>query len=199
MNEEQLVKELQKDNPDVFPVLVELYKNRVFSMAFKFTNDYNESEDLAQDIFLKIYKEIKNFRFECKLSTWIYKISINTCIDWKKKNRKIKIINFTSMEKRDNHNPLNNVSDEGLLPEDALVGTEQKSEIHQVIYNLPDIYKSVIILYHFNNLTYREISMVLKIPEKTVETRLYRARRKLKEELKKMRDGGVYGWNVEKL
>jgi RNA polymerase sigma-70 factor (ECF subfamily) len=198
LNEEQIINEIKKGNLDVFPQLINLYKNRVFAMSYKFTDDYNEAQDLSQEIFLKVYRQIENFRFESKLSTWIYKISINTCIDWKKKKNRFKVISFTGTDNEDKSAFLYETFDKDELPENKVIELEQQQEIHRLVSNLPDIYKTVIILYHFNNMSYSEISSVLEIPEKTVETRLYRARRKLKQELIKVRGGGEDKWNVKK-
>ncbi|WP_432662055.1 sigma-70 family RNA polymerase sigma factor [Wukongibacter baidiensis] len=181
----------------MFSRLVDVYKNRIFALSYKFTNDYNEAQDLSQEIFIKIFNNIGTFRFEASPSTWIYKIATNICIDYnrKKKRQKFKLNEDISQ------GSLSGVeikSKDG-SPEDIVISDEKQREVHKVIYKLPDIYKSVIIMYHFNELSYKEIAKVLDIPEKTVETRLYRARRMLRDKLLEKRTGGEIGWNVEKL
>jgi len=198
LNEEQIVVELKKGNYIIFSEIVDLYKRRVFSMTYKFTNNYDEAQDLAQDIFLKIYKELGGFRFESKLSTWIYRVSINMCLDWKRKNSRVKVINLTGMSKGNDEEPTIDIIDDSPLPEEKLIVLEDKQLVHKVIYQLPDIYKAVIIMYHFNNMSYSEIAQTLDIPEKTVETRLYRGRRILKEKLADFRFGGEDKWTVKK-
>jgi len=197
LNENDIVRELQRGNTEKFAKLVDIYKNKVFAFAYKFTNDYNEAQDLSQEIFIKIYNNISKFRFESSISTWIYKIATNMCIDYKRKKKK-EILNFNE-----------ELSQEGSLsiqlnsrdnsPEEIIISDEKQREVHKVIYNLPDIYKTVIMMYHFNELSYKEISTALSISEKTVETRLYRARRLLRDELSKISLGGEVGWNVKKL
>lgn len=167
-------------------------------MAYKFTNDYNEAQDLSQEIFLKIYKEIGSFRFESKLSTWIYRVSMNTCLDWKRKNSKIKNLSTNIVNHEDEIVEIE-LKDESSLPEDIYIQSESQREIHQLVLGLPDIYKTVIIMYHFNNMSYEEISKTLSLSERTVETRLYRARRLLKEEFTKLKDRSGYKWNATKL
>lgn len=198
MNEERIVCELKAGNYMVFREIIELFKNRVFGMAYKFTNDYDEAQDLSQEIFLKIYKEIERFRFESKLSTWIYRISINTCLDWKRKHSKIKILS-TSISNDDSEIVEIDIKDDNPLPEEAIIHSENQKEIHELICGLPDKYKTVIIMYHFNNMSYQDISITLNVPERTVETRLYRARRLLKDEITKLSDGrSGYRWNAKK-
>lgn len=197
MNEERIVCELKAGNYTVFREIVELFKNRVFGMAYKFTNNYDEAQDLSQDIFLKIYKEIGSFRFESKLSTWIYRISINTCLDWKRKNSKVKILS-TSIVNDDDEAIELDIKDDNPLPDEAFIQSENQREVHELVSELPDKYKTVIIMYHFNNMSYQDISSALNIPERTVETRLYRARRLMKDELTKLNERGGYNWNAKK-
>lgn len=197
MNEERIVCELKAGNYTVFKEIVELFKNRVFGMAYKFTNNYEEAQDLSQEIFLKIYKEIGGFRFESKLSTWIYRISVNTCLDWKRKNSKIKILSTNIINDDDESIELD-IKDHNPLPDEAFIQSENQREVHELVYGLPDKYKTVIIMYHFNNMSYQDISTALNIPERTVETRLYRARRLLRDELTKLNERGGYKWNAKK-
>lgn len=196
MNENDIIIEIQRGNTEIFSRLVDIYKNRVFSIAYKFTNDYNEAQDLSQEIFIKVFSYIPRFRFECSLSTWIYKIATNKCIDYKRK-KKIQASSFN-----EEYNKEASLEDKSKSmdssPEEIIISDERHREIHKSIYNLPDIYKTVIIMYHLNELSYKEISEALNIPEKTVETRLYRARRLLREKLLKGNIGGEIGWNVKK-
>lgn len=181
----------------MFSMLVDNYKNRIFSMTYKFTSDYNEAQDLSQEIFIKIFNNISKFRFESSPSTWIYKIATNICIDYKRKN-KIKTLNL-----EDNFigevRGAGDTNSKGNSPEEIVITDERHREVHRIVYNLPEIYKTVIVMYHFNELSYKDISKILDVSEKTVETRLYRARRLLKKELSKKSSGGETGWNVDRL
>lgn len=191
MNEEEIVKQLKSGNYSNYDKIVNSYKNRVFGMAYKFTGDYDESQDLAQEVFLKIYRQIKNFREESKLSTWIYRISVNTCLDWKKKKEKMKSINFSNMVNEENRDQIIDIKDESLSPDRIILQDEDQKQVHKLIYELSDKYKTVLIMYHFNEMSYQDISKALDIPERTVETRLYRARRMLKDKISKENIKGV--------
>lgn len=197
MNENDIIREIKRGNAEIFSKLVDIYKNRIFALSYKFTNDYNEAQDLSQEIFIKIFNNISKFRFEASPSTWIYKIATNICIDY---NRKRKRQNLKLNQELDYGDSIEgNLNSVDNSPENIIISDEKQREVHKVIYNLPDIYKTVVIMYHFNELSYKEISKALDISEKTVETRLYRARRMLKGKLLEISIGGEVGWNVEKL
>ncbi len=181
----------------MFSKLVDIYKNRIFSLAYKFTNDYTEAQDLSQEIFIKVFNNLNKFRFESSPSTWVYKIATNICIDYKRKNKK-QVLNFNEDFMGEAHVDID-TSSRSSSPEEIVISDEKHREVHRVVYKLPDIYKTAIVMYHFNELSYKEISRILNISEKTVETRLYRARRLLKNELSKKNLGGETGWNVDRL
>lgn len=185
LNEEQLVVALKKGDKNSFSKLVDIYKNRIYSMAYKFTNDYGEAQDLAQEIFIKIYRQVGGFQGNSKLSTWIYRVGMNTCIDWKRKRDNLKETNLTALgESKLSYMTRNNISSDK-SPENKAIYDEEQAELHRIIYGMSEIYKTVIIMYHFNNMSYEEIGEALNIPTKTVETRLYRARKILKTKLHK--------------
>lgn len=184
--EEKIIKQLKNGDFSNYDKIVDSYKNRVFGMAYKFTNDYDETQDLAQEVFLKIYRQIKNFRGDSKLSTWIYRISVNTCLDWKKKKQRIKSINFSNMVNEENKDQTIDIKDDSPMPDEIILQDEDQKIVHDLIYQLSDKYKTVLIMYHFNEMSYEDIANSLNIPQRTVETRLYRARRMLKDKISKM-------------
>ena len=184
--EEKIIKQLKNGDFSNYDKIVDSYKNRVFGMAYKFTNDYDETQDLAQEVFLKIYRQIKNFRGDSKLSTWIYRISVNTCLDWKKKKMRIKSINFSNMVNEENKDQTIGIKDDSPLPDEIILQDEDQRIVHDLIYELSDKYKTVLIMYHFNEMSYEDIAKALNVPQRTVETRLYRARRMLKDKISKI-------------
>lgn len=178
------IKNLIEKDQIAFRKLVEEYQSKFLTMAYKFTNDYNDAEDLCQEIFIKVYRNLSGFKNQSKLSTWLYKIAINTCLDWNRRN-KPKIFNITNImdksvkELSSKHNT-----------EQIIIYKERQQMVHNAVYSLKDKYKTIVILYHFNQLSYKEISFILNIPVKTIETRLYRGRKQIKEQLMKEGFGG---------
>lgn len=179
VKDEILVAELKDGQMDKFPELVNLYKNRIFSMAYRFTANNQDAEDLSQEIFLIIYRNIKSFREQSSLSTWIYRIAVNRCITWQRKhkgrNEKIK-----RAHPEDDRDPLNTIPDARENTEGEILRREQAELLKKCLTKLPEKYSKVISLYHFQELSYKEIGEILEISPRTVETRLYRARKQLK-------------------
>ncbi|EYE87800.1 RNA polymerase subunit sigma-24 [Fervidicella metallireducens AeB] len=167
MGDNEIIEGLKRGDDECFYSLVDLYKKRVVSLCYSYTHDYHEAEDLSQEVFLKLYKTINKFRGESSLSTYIYRITISSCIDYK---RKKSLKNFLTGLK------LENKSQE-------IEDLDEKRYIRQCILNLPEELKTPVVLYYYIGLTHKEIGEVLNISSKTVEGRIYRAKIKLKSEL----------------
>lgn len=187
MTDEGIIKQVQNGNIEAYGLLIERYKNLIFNLIFKYTNCYEDSQDIAQEVFIKVYKQIHTFKYQSKISTWLYRIATNSCIDWDRKRRKewnnISLVDEMAAD-----------HDEG--PEAQIIFSEQKEFIRDIINKMPEKYKLLLILYHFQDLKYKEISEILDIPEKTIETRLYRARKHIKKEVEMMNRGGEALWIV---
>lgn len=166
----------------VFQTLVKKYQSSIYSMAYHYTRDHGLAEDLSQEIFMKAFKNLHRFNGKSKISTWLYRIGVNSCIDWSRKQKNVVYLADEGTE----------ILGEELSVEETVLADESKKQLHDIVASLPEIYRVVIMLYHFQNLTYKEISIVLDLPEKTIETRLYRARRKIKEILIQSKARGEY-------
>lgn len=179
--ETQLVEKSMDGDLDAFEELVLLFDKKIYNYCLRMTNNRSDAEDLAQEVFLKAYKNLKNFRNDSKFSTWIYRIAYNTCIDNYRKKR-LKLL------------PLNKIIDEEQqeisipspdpLPEEQVISNEKYSLIKECIAQLKPRYKSVIILRDIHNYSYREIAEILDIPIGTVKSDISRARALLRKALK---------------
>jgi RNA polymerase sigma-70 factor (ECF subfamily) len=168
LEEQDLVKGLRDGNEECFMEVVDLYKRKVVSLCYSYTNDYQEAEDISQEVFISIYNSIHSFREECSLSTYIYRITVSRCLDFK---RKKSIKNFLT----------------GLInahKEDSM-DIDDKNHVRQCIISLPEELKTPVVLYYYIGLSQKEIGEVLNITPKNVEGRIYRAKQKLKVELEK--------------
>lgn len=168
-----LIKEILVGNSEGFREIVSRYQNKVFSVSLSMTNNYKDAEDLTQEVFIQVYKSLDTYQFKASFSTWIYRITINKALDWKKrkKNYDIQLI--------DEH--LYNSDYPSNTTEELFLDNVERDSLRLQISKLPDIYKEVINLHYFDNYSYNQIAKKINISEKSVESRLYRARIMLKK------------------
>jgi RNA polymerase sigma-70 factor (ECF subfamily) len=169
----EIIQECLAGNSDIFAELVKRYKNLVFSVILRMVNDREEANDLAQDVFIKVYKNLDKYYPDFKFSTWIIRISTNHVIDHRRKRKQETVpweeVEFTLSTEES--------------PEGAYIRREQKEELQKVVSDLPDMYKIPIMLYHEQGLSYQEISDIIDEPLSKVKNRIFRGRRMLKESL----------------
>lgn len=159
-----------------FEMLVRKYQNRVLNIVYSLIGQDRESEDIMQEVFMKVYHSLKSFKQQSQFSTWLYRIVVNTAYDCLRRRR-----NF--------------VSDEGILetsavtyegPRDALLAREKEAMIQKALENIPLKFRVAVVLKDIEGLSYIEISRVLRCSIGTVESKIYRARQLLKRELFKL-------------
>jgi len=182
-NIEVMIRDTLAGNRDAFRNIVSTFQGKVYSTALKATGDYKEAEDLTQDIFLQAYKSLGKFRFESSFSTWLYRIAMHKAIDWKRKNFKQPIYEQFDQQLDIAENKYTQKLTSGI--DDYLVKKEAIEQMKLIVDKLPDRYRDVVEMYHYQNKSYAEIASELQLPVKTVETRLYRAKQKLKEQAEK--------------
>ena len=177
-----LVAETLEGNQLSFQLLIERYQDRLFGLVRHYTKSAVEVEDIVQDTFIKAYRKLESFQHQSSFSTWIYRIAVNTALDFLK---------------RSGRNPVQTVEDpevvaEGpqprtsaqLAPPDAALEREEIAEITKnVLAELPEIFRTVLVLREFEDLSYQEMAEVLSVSIGTVESRLFRARARFKEAL----------------
>ena len=182
----ELIKAFQAGKKAAFDELVLSHKDKVFNLCYWFVGDYQDANDLAQDVFFKAFKALKNFRFESAFSTWIYRIAVNTCKNRLKSfqyrlKKKFVHLNNTAAAK---NNPGVEIADESSSPEIELGRKEKSRLIQTAINSLPTGKKAVVVLRDIEGLSYEEISSVTGFNLGTVKSKLARARQDLREKLK---------------
>ena len=160
-----------------FQLLVERHQGRLFAVVRNYTRNRVEVEDIVQDAFLKAFKRLDSFQHQASFSTWLQRIAINTALDF---------------IKRCGRSPITAVDDPEIIAErvpqvlapGARLEREEIAEItHTVLDELPEIFRTVIIMRELEDRTYQEIADLLEISIGTVESRLYRARARFKDAL----------------
>ena len=193
LQDEEVIRLVVDGHTQAYSIIVDRYKNMIYDICYKYTYDYTEAQDLSQDIFLKVYRKLYTFKNSSSFCTWLYRIGINTCIDWTRKNKKRNNIKYI-----DEDGFIEALPSSSPTPEDIALDVEKRELVRSAILNLSEKYKTVVILYNYKNLSCGEISQILDIPVKTVETRLYRAKKILKDKLLRPCSGGEYLWNAAK-
>lgn len=167
-----LINQIIEGDTNAFSVLVERYKDLVYTLALRMLKNKEEAEEVAQDTFIKTYKALAKFKGDSKLSTWIYKVAYNTCLDRIKKNRKhlndVEINEFTAHEVKTIDNAL-----------DHMEQSEQKAAIQRCINILPSEDSFLLTLYYFDDLSLDEISEIVGITSNSIKVKLFRCRKKL--------------------
>lgn len=161
-------------NAEKIEKLIDLYGNDVLRIANMYIKNLTIAEDIFQEVFLKITKKLHLFKNESSEKTWIIRITINTCKDYLKSSWKTKVIASEELPEEINENSADK----------KILSSETSQIILNEIFNLPVIYKDVILLYYYKSFSTAEIAKILMIPESTVRIRMKRAREILKEKLK---------------
>jgi len=182
MTDYELVLACLEGDKDTFGELATRYKNLVYSVVLRMVSDKEEANDLAQEIFIKIYRNLEKYRDEYKFSTWTIRIATNHVIDWRRK-KKAETVNIDDVAG-------GLVAAGGASPEDEYIAQEQSALLRDLVAGLPDIYRVPIVLYHEQGLSYQEIAEITDEPLSKVKNRIFRGRKMLKESLLGMRRGG---------
>ena len=184
-----LVKAFQAGNKASFDELVLRHKDRLFNLCFRFLGDYQEANDSAQEVFVKIYRSLKGFRLESAFSTWLYRIAVNTC---KNKLKSSEYRHKKKMVHLDNPGTLEGsigaleITDDTQSPLLELERKERLNLIRQAIDSLPPAQKMVVVLRDIEELSYDDIANITGYSLGTVKSRLSRARLDLRKKLVKV-------------
>jgi len=184
LTEKELISKAKAGDEDAFEEIVNLYKQKVCSTIYYMIKNENIVEDVAQEVFFKIYKNISKFNEESSLYTWIYRITINASLDEIKKEKNITYID--DLRNKENENLEILIEDKTQKVDEIAEKEIEKSDLIKAIKNLSPDQRAIIVLRDIKGFSYWEISDVLKIKLGTVKSKINRARENLKQELYKM-------------
>lgn len=173
----QLVNRILGGDTRAFELIIKNTEGLVTQIVCRMINRIEDRKDIMQDVYLKTYNSLKNFKFNAKLSTWIGQIACNTCLNYYEKK---KLVLPGELQDDENYtgNELHEIEAEMILTKKAL-STILAAEIEK----LSTLHKLLIVLYHQEELSYTTIAQVTNLPEGTVKNYLFRARKKLKENI----------------
>ncbi|HLT32420.1 MAG TPA: sigma-70 family RNA polymerase sigma factor [Aquaticitalea sp.] len=177
-NDEHIINQINEGDTKAFAILVERYKDLVFTLTIRMLKNREEAEEVSQDTFIKVYKSLAKFKGESKFSTWIYRVAYNTCLDRLKKNKRqlneVAIDEFTEHKLK--------TLDDAL---EHLEKHEQQRAIQDCLQQLPSDDSFILTLFYFEDLSLDEISKIVSIDANTVKVRLFRSRKRLATILRK--------------
>lgn len=171
MSDQELVLRIHRGEQELFAELINRYKKKVGSLIYGLIQNPDDVDDIAQEVFIAVYQHLNRFEQRSTLNTWIYRITVNKCHDWYRKNKNRTFAPW--------HEEAAALADPSQIPDD------ESMMIRQLVNGLEEKYRLVIVLYYFHGLKCNEIGNVLGVPGKTVETRLFRARNILARNLER--------------
>lgn len=178
--EKDLIHRAKRGDISAFEDLISGYEKKVYNTAYRFFNNAEDAMDVSQEIFIKVFTSLRRFREDSSFSTWLYRIAVNTCIDFLRKKRE-DVLPIKEEIVMDDKTKLGFQTE---LPEEFVEKQEVKQAIMKAISTLPEEQRICIILRDVQGFSYTEISDVLSCSLGTVKSRLFRGRRALKENLK---------------
>ncbi|MBI4243810.1 MAG: RNA polymerase sigma factor [Planctomycetes bacterium] len=178
ISDKELIDNFLNGDEVAFERLVQRYSTYVVCIAYNILKDIHHANDIAQEVFVKLYNNLKHLKDRAKFKSWLYRVVRSTCLD---ALRKVHLKTSSIYQIPDETIDLEDSSTRE--PIGSFESDELKEKILNIIAMLPSIYQQIIILKHLRDMSYSEISEFLGIPAATVESRLYRARLLLKEKL----------------
>ena len=174
INDNELVEECLTGNKKSFEEIVERYYKTIFRLSYRLTRDYDNAEEITQSTFVKAYENLGSFNSKYKFFSWLYRIAVNQAINFSKR-----VKNNEKIDER--------LSTDEEEPDKIYDKIELKKKVRDALMQLDLLYRLPVVLKHFFDYSYKELSYILDIPEKTVKSRLFTGRQILKEILIKNR------------
>ena len=178
MEENRLVEQSKQGDEEAFGVLVKKYKTKVFNLAYSFTRDRETADDLAQEVFIKVYYALEKFKFKSGFGTWLYRIAVNHLKDHLRKHAKERHISLEALGREPSLS-----EDEIKKKEKAQEVADRKKLLYQALRSLPEKYQVILSLRDIQGHSYEEIAGILKLSPGTVDSRLHRARKMLRKKI----------------
>lgn len=186
-SDQDYINKIVDGDTSAFAMLVNRYKDLVYTLAYKMLKNREEAEEIAQDTFVKIYKSVGKFKGDSKFSTWVYKVTYNTCLDHLKKKKRG--INITYIEDFDLQqlNTIDKISN-------AIDEKEKNQKIHDCLNLLPSEEAFLLTLFYFEQQSTDEIAKVMDTNANNIKIKLYRTRKKMALLLRQQMAPGIIAY-----
>ena len=181
LSDKDILFNLVDEDIESYSILVDRYKNRLLNFVFRFVKDYDVSEDIVQETFLRVYRKRHNYKAIANFSTWIFTIAGNLA---KSELRRRKRWKFFSLDAYNDNEKKFELPDNGIKPDRAASVRILDENIQNAIDKLQDKYKESLILRDIEGMSYKQIADITRVPVGTVKSRVNRARKKLRKKLR---------------
>jgi RNA polymerase sigma-70 factor (ECF subfamily) len=182
VSSEDLMSRTAEGDGYAFEVLVGRHQTSVLNLIYRYVGDRTKARDLAQEVFIRVWRAAKSYAPKAKFTTWIYRITANVCLNELKSAKGKKLIQLEPEEGRPNSDYQTHLN-ASQSPEDILVGEESSRQISDALQSLPENQRMALILKRYDNLSYEEIAKIMECSISAVESLLVRAKRNLQEKL----------------
>lgn len=176
----QLVERAKAGDREAFKELVQKYQRRVFAICMGILKNPDDCHDVSQEVFLKVYRYLENFQQQSSFYTWLYRITVNMCIDHMRRNRRVQTVDYDDGVGREG----NVEGDEWLMPsklgfnpDQVFSRKELRQKMLEALETLSEKHRTILVLREVEGLSYEEMAEVLNISKGTVMSRLFHARR----------------------
>ncbi len=183
LDEKELIQRLKQGDQIAFQSLVQKYQPKLLAIACGITLDMEEGREIVQDVFISVHKNINTFREESSLLTWMRKITINLCLNWKRKWKRRFKWSHSSLDSQQD-NTLEQAEKNMETPESAYMSQEFEDVVMKAVELMPEKIRVVFVLKTFEKISYEEIAQTLNIKKGTVSSRLHYARKFLADSIK---------------
>lgn len=176
-DEQEIIRAIINGDKHAFETLYKAYSEKVYNTAISYTKNVEAAQDITQEVFVKIYKYAAKFKWDSALNTWIYRIVVNTSLNYLKKQNKLSIFSDIPLE-----NQVVDFNHPGVLIENK----ENAAALYQVLGNLPITQKTAFILSYIEELPRQEVADIMETSLKAVESLLQRAKSNMRKELENL-------------
>ncbi len=184
MDDSQILAGLKQNDKEAFRLLVKNYQKMVVKTCLGITHQMADAEDIAQDVFLEVYRSANDFRGEAKLSTWLYRIAVNRSLNWIRAAKRRRFIDSIEAAFTGGKNRSSEISDHPSDQPDGMMREQQRAELlHQAIDRLPERQRVAFTLNKYDDLSYAEIAEVMQLSLSSVESLIHRAKINLQQQL----------------
>lgn len=178
----ELVRELQQGKDSAYELLVSRYSNKVYSLASRMTRNPEDAEEVLQDVFITVYRKIKNFEGKSSFSSWLYRVAVNASLMKIRKRKQNKSIGMDDALPNDQNSLLLRSKEEDEL-DNLTLRNEVRDALYHAISKLPEEYRPVFVLRDIDGLTSKEVGKILNLTVPAVKSRLHRSRLMLRKKL----------------